>query len=120
MPTDCPVRPGRLTVAFCVLIASCFWIVSQAHAASSSGGAHASLAGVAHMSRQVLQTTDAGRGTILVRLSLGSSRVELTLEPYSMRAPNCQAFSEGPGGVQTKLELPPLTTYRGTVDGDAK
>jgi len=120
MPTDCPVRPGRLTVAFCVLIASCFWIVSQADAAPSSGGAHPSLAGVAHMSRQVLQTTDAGRGTILVRLSLGSSRVELTLEPYSMRAPDCQAFAEGPGGVQTQLELPPVTTYRGTVDGDAK
>jgi len=119
MPTDCPAAcPARVTVAFCFLIASCF--VSQARAAAPSGGTHASLAGVAHMSRQVLQQTDAGGGNIRLRLSLGNSRVELTLQPYSMRAANCGAVAEGPGGVQTKLELPPITTYRGTVDGDAK
>jgi len=117
MPKDRPaMHPARLTIALCFTVASCF--TSQALAAS--GPSNPSLAGVAHMSRQVLQQTDAGGGNYRVRLSLGSSRVELTLQPYSMRAQNCEVVEEGPGGVQKKVDLPPVTTYRGTVDGDAK
>ena len=82
--------------------------------------ARAAALGLVRMSEQIPQKVDKGHGSFGVWVTLGASRVELDLHPYSLRRPNCEVIEEGPGGVRTKLELPPTKTYRGTVEGDVK
>src|SRR6185503_4344012 len=80
--------------------------------------ARAAALGLVRMSEQIPQKVDKGHGSFGVWVTLGASRVELDLHPDSRRRPNCEVIEEGPGGVRTKLELPPTKTYRGTVEGD--
>jgi hypothetical protein len=75
---------------------------------------------VARLSRQTPRLNALGGGAYGIRLDLGGKQVDLRLEPHSMRSPECQAVVEGANGTRTVIELPPVTTYRGTVEGEAK
>ena len=89
--------------------------------AAGRGGEPGALAmSLAHMSKQVPAQVQNADGTSSVRLDLGGSKVELVLNPYSMRRPSCELVEEGAGGARTKGDLPPSRTYRGTVRGDAR
>jgi parallel beta-helix repeat protein len=74
--------------------------------------------GLMHMSEQIPQKVDNGQGSFSIWVTLGASRVQLELQPYSLRRASCEVIEEGPGGVRTKLVLPPAKTYRGTVQGE--
>jgi len=88
--------------------------------ASPASPASLSAVGLARMSEQTPHKVDTGNGTFSITVTLGGSSAELLLQPYSTRRPNCEAIAEGPGGVRTKIDLPPSRTYRGTVQGDVK
>lgn len=107
----------RFLILFAVLIAQ---HVSVASAAVPTGDAGALAKSLAHMSRQVPVQIQNGDGTTSIRLDLGGSNVELVLSPHSMRRPSCEVIEEGSSGARTKAELPPSSTYRGTVRGDAR
>ena len=115
MPTD------RLVRFYCIMLAICITMLSPDLAAPTPArGASPSISGIARISQQILRKTDAGNGSYRVDLDLGGSRVELFLVPYSLRSAQCEAVAEGPGGIRTRIELPPSRTYRGTVAGGAK
>ena len=117
--------PYRRIAAFiCLTIAIGLSLAPQKGAAATPGDQPASAAemaalGVSRMSKQTPQKVDTGNGAIRFSLTLDGSSVELDLQPYSLRRPNCEAIAEGPGGVHTKIDLPPSRTYRGTVSGAA-
>ncbi|HEY6572382.1 MAG TPA: hypothetical protein VI198_03615, partial [Candidatus Eisenbacteria bacterium] len=91
-----------------------------ASAAPEEGSASSAAAlGLARMSQETPHKIAAPNGAYNVSLTLDGARVELLLEPYSLRRPSAQAVVEGPGGARTVIELPPSKTFRGQVRGDA-
>jgi hypothetical protein len=116
MPVRRLIRYGLSALIVCVLQAT-----PPAQAAESYGGSfNQSALGLTRMSEQVPLKARGADGSYSVRLNLEGADVELLLQPYSMRSPVCEAVVEGPGGARTKIDLPPSTTYRGTVRGGAQ
>ena len=112
----------RRLIRVCCLLGAIGLVPGARFAHAQESAAHAarlSAMGLVRMSEQTPQKTDTGRGSFRVQVMLGGAQVELDLEPYTVRRPNCEVVLEGPSGVHTKLDLPPTATYRGTVRGDA-
>jgi hypothetical protein len=112
-----PLR--RIALSLCCL--SIFFGLPWTAQASELGGDASNLAALSlgRMTQQTPQKVASSNGGYSVFLDLDGARVELLLEPYSLRAPNCQAVTEGAEGVRTAVDLPATKTYRGTVRGDA-
>ncbi|HSQ61494.1 MAG TPA: PA14 domain-containing protein [Acidobacteriota bacterium] len=110
------IRYGLVALIACLPLAT-----PPARAAEPNGGSfNLSALGLARMSEQVPLKALGADGSYGVRLTLDGADVELVLQPYSLRSPVCEAVVEGPGGARTKIDLPPSTTYRGTVRGGAR
>ena len=88
--------------------------------ALSASSASAAALGLARTSEQNLIRRLNRDGTTSLTFDLDGKRVDVTLRPYSVRSPGAQAFEQGADGVQKAVNLPPVTTYRGTVSGEAK
>lgn len=118
-----PARPSVRTLSAILLslplLSSPFLARADDHGHTGSDASDLSRA-VSRISEQAIGRVAGPGGSLRVQVRLQESEVELDLEPYSLRSPDCEAFLEGPGGVRTRIELPPSATYRGTVGGGAK
>lgn len=85
----------------------------------ASDAAQLTTLGLARMGRETPLKVVSPNGATSVFVTLDGARVELVLEPYSLRRPGAQAFVQGADGVRTPIALPPSKTYRGLVRGDA-
>jgi hypothetical protein len=106
--------PARLAMGWLALLAVLAPFAAPAHAGVST------LPGISRISEVAISKTMAPDGGMKLRVRLHETDVELDLVPHSLRSSECEAFAEGPGGVRTPIELPPVATYRGTVGGGAR
>ena len=114
-----PLR--RLGICLCFVLAGGVPPAAKSAAASTAADRAPAMTalGLARGSVQALVPTQRTTGATSIFVSLEGRSVELVLEPYSLRRPGAQAMAEGPQGVLTPIDLPPSTTLRGTVRGDA-
>jgi hypothetical protein len=54
-----------------------------------------------------------------ISLTLDGVPRTLRVHPRSMRSPDCQFLIQDATGALVPVEAPPITTYRGAIDGDA-
>ena len=118
MPLGVPARLAMRWLAILAVLGTS--TLARAGAAPPGADGAPVLPGISRMSEVAIRKTQTPNGGVRFQVRLHDADVELDLTPHSLRTPECEAFAEGPGGVRTRIELPPVATYRGIARGGAR
>ena len=117
MHLGAPARLVTRTLALLAMLGPSHVLANAAMPAFAEGTARS---GVSRVSEQTIRRTAGPEGGVRLQVRLQGVDVALDLEPHSLRSAACEAYAEGPGGVRTRLALPPVATYRGMASGGAR